>query len=155
MKLVFIILLIILMVFYGGQNKLDRIEYSKNYFKNINNLILYEKKIHKLVKDDPNIPVEDITNKLNVEVIPNLEKVFYIDIESKKSYTLDKTLISKNIMIIFNHSNSNLYLEINGKYLYKLNDTMSIVDCYTIYNDSLEKAVITLFLVKKPFWYSS
>lgn len=155
MKLIFIILLITLMVFYGGQNKIDRIEYSPNYFRHINNLILYEKKIHSIVKDDPSLPVDDITDKLNIEVIPNLEKVFYIDIEPKQTFRINKEFTNKRIMIIFNHSKSGLYLEINDEHYYRLQNKISIVDCHNIYNNSDKKAVITLFLVIKPYWYSS
>jgi hypothetical protein len=152
MKLIFIILLTVIMIFYGGQNKIDRIEYDKNYYKNINSLILYEKKICKTFEKLNDTNILDITNKFDIQVIPNIIKAFCIKINPKSKFDLSQNMEGRFIMIVFNNTNSKLYLELNHKYLYKLTQKISIVDSYDIYNNSVNKAIITIIFIKKPFW---
>ena len=67
------------------------------------------------------------------------------------------------IMIIFNHNNVNnielivnreINIEKNTSYLYSLINKISITGIYDIYNNNDVDIYITIFIVKKPFWYS-
>ena len=154
---IILIILIILMTFYGGHNKLNKIHYETSYFKNLNNIIKYEQKIHKNIKNDINIPFEDITNKVNIQVIPNLQKVYYVDLNPFSSFTINNFNTDRNIMIIFNHHNIDLSIILkkdnNFNYLYNFNKKINVLDIYPIFNNNNFKIVLTVFIMKKPFWY--
>ena len=158
MYYVITIILIILMLFYGGKNNINKIEYNSNYFKNLSNIILFEKDIKKTIKNDLNIDFEDITNKINIHVIPNLQYVYYIDIKPKHFYNIDKIDIHYNIMIIFKHNEKDKIQLIvkkdkNDMYMYDLPKKISITGIFPIYNDSNTVSSITVFIMKKPYWY--
>ena len=64
------------------------------------------------------------------------------------------------MMIIFNHNKVNdlellvgLDKNSNG-YFYDLKKDISITGLYNIYNNSENSINITIFIIKKPFWYS-
>lgn len=158
MYYVIIIILIIMMLFYGGINNISKIEYKTNYFKNLNNIILFENNIKKNVKNDLNIDFEDITSKVNIHVIPNLEYAYYIDIKPKYYYDIENINTDSNIMIIFKHNETdNIKLIVkkdkNDAYLYDLNKKISITGIFPIFNNSDTLASITVFIMKKPYWY--
>ena len=137
------------MVFYGGINKINKIEYSSDYFKGIHNLLLYENKIRKTIKNDPNIDIEDITDLLDIDIIPNIEKVYYIELYPNKVFDINTYVKDNSLMIIFNHSKNNIY--INGYTLnYKKNP--HIIDKQNMRVN--KKTDITLFIMKKPFWFN-
>ena len=153
-----IIILIIMMLFYGGKNNLNKIEYNSHYFKNLNNIILFENNIKKNIKNDLNIDFEDITNRINIHVIPNLEYAYYIDIKPNNFYSIRNIDPNKNIMILFKHNDNDIIKLIlkkdnNDYYLYDLNKKISITGIYPIYNNSNSLASVTIFIMKKPYWY--
>ena len=152
-----IIIIIILMTFYGGHNKLNKIHYKSSYFNNLKNIIKFEKNIHKNVKNDINIPFEDITNKVNIQIIPNLQKVYYVDLNPFSSFTINNFNTDRNIMIVFNHYNIDLSIILkknnNFNYLYNFNKKINVLDIYPIFNNNNFKILLTIFIMKKPFWY--
>ena len=146
------------MLFYGGKNNLNKIEYNSYYFKNLNKIILFEKNIKKNIKNDLNIDFEDITDKINIHVISNLEYAYYIDIYPNNYYSLHDIDPDKNIMIIFKHNiNDSIKLvikkDISDYYLYDLHKKISITGIFPIYNNSNNLINITVFIMKKPYWY--
>jgi len=150
-----------MMLFYGGQNNLNKIEYNSGYFKNLDNIILFEKHIKKNIKNDLNIDFEDITSRINIHVIPNLEYAYYIDIKPNNYYNIDNIDNidnTKNIMIIFKHNDiDNVKLIVktdkNNHYMYNLDKKISITGLFPIYNNSKTLISVTIFIMKKPFWY--
>ena len=152
-----ILILVLLMIFYGGHNKLKRIEYNTNFFCNIHKIIQFEKKIQINIKNNLNIPFEDLTNKINIHVIPNLLHIYYVDIKPYSSFTINNINLERNIMIIFNHSNDKIYLILqkinNDSYLYKIDKKISVLSIYPIYNNNNKIIPITIFILKKPYWY--
>jgi hypothetical protein len=146
------------MLFYGGKNNINKIEYKTDYFRNLSNIILFENNIKKTIKNDLNIDFEDITDKINIHIIPNLQYVYYIDINSKHFYNINKIDTEYNIMIIFKHNEKDKIQLIVKKdkthmYLYDLSKKISITSINPIYNDSNTVSSITVFIMKKPYWY--
>ena len=153
-----IIIIMIMMIFYGGKNNINKIEYSTSYFKNLNKIILFEKHIKKNIKNDLNIDFEDITSKVNIHVIPNLEYAYYIDIKPKHYYKIENVNIDKHIMIIFKHNDKDdiklmVKKDKTDAYLYDIKKKISVTGIFPIFNDSETLASITVFIMKKPFWY--
>ena len=147
-----------MMLFYGGKNNINKIEYNNNYFNNLNKIILFEKHIKKNIKNDLNIDFEDITNKININVIPNLEYVYYIDIKPNNYYSIDNIDPNIHIMIIFKHNdNHSIKLIVKKDYteysLYDLAKKISITGIFPIYNNSNNLTSVTIFIMKKPYWY--
>ena len=141
-----IIIIIILMTFYGGHNKLNKIHYKSSYFNNLKNIIKFEKNIHKNVKND-----------INIQIIPNLQKVYYVDLNPLSSFTINNFNTDRNIMIVFNHYNIDLSIILkknnNFNYLYNFNKKINVLDIYPIFNNNNFKILLTIFIMKKPFWY--
>ena len=168
----YIIIIIILTVFillYGGHNNQDLIEYDSKYFKNFNKLIIFEKKlqIYNLkvnFADKDYIDLKDYI-KTSIILIPNLISLYFINIKPHSFFKINKIFTDmdnkkENILIIFNHDKiNNLELLIgldnnsNG-YFYDLKNHISITGLYDLYNDSDNIINLTLFFIKKPFWYN-
>lgn len=179
--LILIIFLSIFMVFYGGHNNQNKIEYSPNNFTNLNLIITFENKIKYLFisrQDDFNyknnyININKYLNTKNI-IIPNFVNCFLIKIYPFKIFNIEniinKNEIKTHIMILFNHNkNNNLELVINTNntndvnkfsknklcgYFYDLEKTVSIVGIYDIYNNSNKPIELTCFIIKKPFWHN-
>jgi hypothetical protein len=151
------IILIILMVFYGGVNDSAHIEYKVSNLKKKNNIykfydILFNKEY---IKNMTN-PITDITkycNSLNyiqniiVAYNVNLYPSQYIDLKFKSNYLM---IIAKNIneplqLLVYN--------AFNKKYFYTINKKISITGIYPIYNNSINKINVIITIIKKPFWF--
>ena len=159
-----IILLTIMIIFYGGHNNRELIEYDSNFFLNFNNILIYEKKLqiynHNFIDED----YIDISTyiPLSETLIPNLIKPYFIYIKPYSYFNINKLIKELNkkslIMIIFNHNNNNnlellLNIENNIAFNYKINKKISINAIYNIYNNSDTIINLTLFILKKPYWY--
>ena len=164
--LIFIIL-ITLIIFFGGENKIFKIKYNSErfgYYKNINIFRKKLKKYQKIIDGD----YIDITNNINTcnYLLPNIVYSYCIKIEPKtifdikylikndkykddyemlmNIYTVDNDY--KNLYIIFaNDNNENLLIEID--------ENIYITNTYNIYNDNDKDIILILFFIKKPFWY--
>jgi hypothetical protein len=164
-----IILLTIFVLLYGGHNNQDLIEYDSNYFKNFEKIILFEKKLqiyNKTVNfnNDNFICIKNFIKTCTI-LIPNLYNLFFINIQPHSFFKINK-LFNNNfnkkeyVMIIFNHNNiNNLELlvgldSINYGYFYDLKKNISIVGLYDLFNSSDVPINFTIFISKKPFWYS-
>lgn len=179
--LILIIIIFIFIIFYGGKNNIDKIEYSTNCFTNINSIITFEKKIKSifdLKKNDFNnlnnfININKYLNTKNI-IIPNFVNCFLIKIYPFKIFKI-KNIIGDNdkkthIMVLFNHNEINnleliinivsIYSEKNQSwekiygYFYDLKKKISIVGMYDIYNNSNIPIEISCFVLKKPFWHN-
>lgn len=172
--LIIIICLTFFIIFYGGHNNQDKIEYDSDYFNNLNSIIKFEKKINSFYLNDNNIFIN--TNFINIDkyfnttniLLPNYVNCFLIKIDSHCIFNIEniieKSKCKTHIMVIFNHNlKYNLELVIddldnsnnNDGYcnFYNLKKNISTTGIYHIYNNSNENVVITCFILKKPFWH--
>jgi len=183
-NIILLILLTIIIIFYGGQNYSNVVEYNNDYFKNYNNIIIFEKILEKYynnfnsiqrisnardilpkseeINNNNYISIAEI-NKLADTILPNyinnylikIDKYFYFDITKIISVNDKNNLI----MIIFNNNNvDNLKLIVNKEdninYFYNLTKKISINGIYDIYNDNDFETYVTIFIVKRPYWYN-
>lgn len=120
--LIIIIGLTIFILFYGGHNSQNKVEYNTVYFDNLNTIIYFENKINKILK---NISFEN-KNFININkyfdtthiLIPNFISCFFIQINPYTFFNIfnivNKQDININMMILFNHNkHNNLELLIN------------------------------------------
>lgn len=175
--LILIIGLTIFIIFYGGHNNQNRIEYDSDYFQNLNTIINFEKKINSIFlknkdifKNKNFINMDKYLNTTNI-LLPNFVDCFLININPNSVFNIyniiEKSTIKNHMMIIFNHSEHNS-LELivcsdedyycyefkkNDNYFYKLNKNISITGIFHIYNNSNKYLTITCFILKKPFWH--
>ncbi len=160
-----IIGLVVFVLTYGGHNNQVKIEYNSNYFDNLNKIVYYENKMQKFntvdnFKDNDFINIEEYISTTQI-IIPNLVDMFFIKINPKSFYHLDKIfkLNSKeHIMIVFNHYNFNpleIYIATDDSsiYLYKLTKKISVLGIYDLFNNSDQQLNITIFFMKRPFWH--
>jgi len=167
------------MVFYGGHNNQNKIEYDGDYFNNLNYIINFEKKINlissnnNIFKNNNFVNINKYFNTTNI-LIQNFVNCFLIKINPNNFFNIfnliDKSIVKNHIMVIFNHNkNNNLELLIDNQnenettkinfnvssteYFYDLDKPISVTGIYHIYNNSNESVVITCFILKKPFWH--
>lgn len=170
MYLIIIIGLTIFILFFGGHNNQELIEYDTNYFSTLNSITLFENKINLIIKnknlfiDEKFININKFLNTGNI-LIPNFVDCFIIKINPYKIFNIFN-LINKcdsktHIMIIFNHNSYNnleLMIDDNCKiqsgYFYNLTKQISIVKINHIYNNSNDEVIITCFILKKPYWHN-
>ena len=181
--LIIIISLSIFIIFFGGHNNQELIEYESDYFIGLNSIITFENKINFITNSKEkdffkNKNFININKYLNISniLIPNFVNCFIIKISSLNTFNIfniiDKSKCKTHLMIIFNHNlHNNLELIINNNnnndncmvnnyemeknigYFYDLTKTISIVGIHHIYNNSNENITITCFILKKPFWH--
>jgi len=179
--LLIIIGLTIFMLFYGGHNKLNIIEYNSDYFNNLNTIIIFEKKLNKNLQNinfnTDFINIKEFHETFNI-LIPNFINSYYIRIKPFTLFNIFNLIENKDfqniMMIIFNHKEyNNLELligdtnniifndnlkELNSNikigYFYNLKKKISITGIYHIYNNSNNTVIITCFIIKKPFWHN-
>lgn len=155
--LILIIILLIFMIFYGGHNYQNEIEYSSNYFTNLNSIITFENKIKSLFETKQNdftlennyININKYLNTKNI-LIPNFVNCFLIKIYPYKIFNI-LNIISSNdikmhIMILFNHKKTNnleLIIDINKCDIYENNiiNTNSNINKICGYFYDLEKKI--------------
>jgi hypothetical protein len=161
------ILLIILIIFYGGENKIIKIKYNSDRFSYYKNLDIFKKKLLKYIKlvDGDYL---DITNDINTcnYLLPNIVYSYFIKIESKNIFDI-KYLIKNDkykddyemLMNIYTINNDfkNLYIIVNDEnneaLMIEVDENIFITNTYNLYNDNNKDIFIILFFIKKPFWY--
>lgn len=177
--LIIIIGLTIFIIFFGGHNNQDLIEYESKYFDNSKSIIVFENKINlvmknknnKLFKNENFININKFLNTTNV-LIPNFVNCFMIKIHPYNLFNIfniiNKSDSKTHIMVIFNHNlHNNLELLINDNndnninqiknnkgYFYDLTKPISTVGINHIYNNSNNEIIITCFIFKKPYWHN-
>ena len=113
--IIIIIGLTIFIVFFGGHNKQNIVEYDSEYFDNLNTIIIFEKKLNKNLE---NITFDskdfiNINQFLDVPhiLIPNFIDCFYIKIKPFTLFNIyniiKKNDIQTSMMVIFNHKKHN------------------------------------------------
>ena len=165
-----IIGLTIFIIFYGGHNYQNKIEYESIYFDNLSSIILFSNKLQSIKNkfDFSSANFYNINETVNLshDIIPNFINCFYIKINPYSLFNIydivDKNNINNLIMVIFNHNsytsielliNDNIHINDNYGYFYQLKKNISIVGIYHIYNNSNKTIYITCFIIKKPFWH--
>lgn len=164
--IILILLLTIIIIFYGGLNTIEMVEYNSNYFSNLNKIIFYEKKLKNININFDNKTFIDITNYTNTfkALIPNFVSCYSINIKSYKYFDIKNIIGDLNrkflLMIIFNNDENrvnNLELILDTKdninYNYPLINKVSITSLYNIYNNSSNTININIFIMKKPYWF--
>lgn len=178
---IIIITLSIFIIFFGGHNNQEKIEYDSKYFYNLNSIINFENKINQIYlknnsifKNTNFLNISEYFNVTNI-LIQNFVNCFLIKIYPNNFFNIfniiDKSIAKYHIMIIFNHNKynnlellilnnnelnkiNNENLNISDKYFYDLEKKISITGIYDIYNNSNEPIIITCFILKKPFWHN-
>jgi hypothetical protein len=162
------IFLVILIIFYGGENKINKIKYNSERFSYYKNINIFRKKLlkYKKIIDEDYI---DITNNINTcnYLLPNIVYSYCIKIQPKTIFDI-KYLIKNDkykdnyemLMNIYTLDDDiqNLYLVINNENneytMVHIDENIYITNTYNIYNDNNNKDIILiLFFIKKPFWY--
>ena len=164
-----IIIMTLMIIFYGGKNTVNMIEYNSNYFENYKNIMLVEKTLQKynskfndITKNESDyITIDEIDNISHI-ILPNYINNYLIKIKPYSYFDIKKIIdiakINNLIMIVFNYNNiENLELLVNkdnnNGHFYNLTNKISITGIYDIYNNNDKEIYITVFIVKKPFWY--
>lgn len=121
--IILIIGLSIFVIFYGGHNYQNKIEYDTRYFDNLNVVIYLENKINKILKnlsigENNFINLNEYIDSAHV-LLPNFVNCFGIKIKSHDYFNIFNIIsvgeLKSNMMIIFNFSKSNnLELLINN-----------------------------------------
>jgi hypothetical protein len=164
---IILLILTIIIIFYGGKNNINMIEYNSNYFNNYKNVIIFEKVLKKYIPKFDNIvtnnsdysTIDEIINTLNI-IIPNYINNYFIKIKPYSYFNTTKIINNTNnlLMIIFNINYVNnldllIEKENNIGYFYNLTNKISITNIYDIYNNNNAEIYITIFTIKKPYWY--
>jgi hypothetical protein len=175
-----VVIAVLLMVIYGRPNKTSDyiVEYDNEQFKYLEKIYFIDKQIEnnnkiptKIINNDINGSIEDITSRINncERFIPNIVSIYNITLNPKSFININKYTGTNKIMLIKVHNqiipydyikllvNNNYECDNNicgnYAYLYPLNKSKSIVNIYPIFNDSDKIVNLTIYIVKKPFWY--
>lgn len=150
--IIIIIGLTIFILFFGGHNYQNIVEYDSDYFYNLNTIIIFEKKLNKKLIDI----VFDSSNFINLNeyldtsiiLVPNFVNCFYIQINPHSLFNIFKIINKENMltsmMIIFNHkkyNNLELLLDNSTSDLY--NYAYSDTNTNHIFDNNLENKNIT------------
>lgn len=153
-----IIILTVLMLFYGGINKISQIEYDYTYFKSIHNIRLFKNYLLKNNSKE-NIDLLYISKNISI-IISNLEHLEYVNIEPFQYYIDNKMYDKSLLMIIYTVNNDFNKLQVvidkldNKQFLnYNVSNDLFITNPYVIYNNSNENTKFIVAFVKKPYWY--
>jgi hypothetical protein len=161
------LILTILIIFYGGNNKLSKIKYNSNKFNYIKNLNIFKEKLIKY-KNTMKTDYIDITKDINTcnYLLPNIVYSYCIKIESKNIFDVNYLIINdkykdnyETIMNIYsiNDDYKNLYIIIdkinNEDIMVELDENIYITNTYNIYNDNDNDVYLIIFFTKKPLWY--
>lgn len=153
-----IIILTILMLFYGGVNKISQIEYDYTYFKSIQNMRLFK---NYLLKNNSKENIDLLYKTKNISIlINNLEHLEYVNIKPFQYYINNEMYDKSFLMIIYTVNNDFNKLQVvidkldNKQFInYNVSNDLFITNPYVIYNNSNENTKFILAFVKKPFWY--
>lgn len=142
--LIIIIGLTIFIIFFGGHNNQELIEYDTYYFDSLKSITLFENKINLIIKnkqifsDENFININKFLNNTNV-LIPNFVNCFIVKINSHQLFNIfnliNNTDAKTHIMIIFNHNlHNNLELMINktNNICYNMDNSNNIDDNHEI-----------------------
>lgn len=153
-----IIMMTILIIFYGGINKISRIEYDYTYFEYIKNIRLLKNYLLSS-NGKKNIDLHSITKHFSF-LINNLCSTHYVNIEPFSYYVNDNMYDNSLLMIIYTVNNDYKKLQIvinkldDKKFLnYNVSNDLFLTNPYVIYNNSNENTKFILAFIKKPFWY--
>jgi hypothetical protein len=153
-----IIMITILMLFYGGVNKILQIEYKHTYFNYVKNIRLFKKF---LLNHNSKQTIDLLSISKNFTVlINNLHSMNYFNIEPFSYHIIDDMYDKSLLMIIYTVNDENKKLQViiehvgNETFLnYNVSTDLFLTNPYIIYNNSNENTKFILTFIKKPFWY--
>jgi hypothetical protein len=159
--------MILLILIFGGskKNNILQIEYNFDNYKYLELLNIFEKQLEKYNSNEFNFL--KITDKIDLSdcIIPNIVDIFFINIKPQSYFFINEYVTDKisKLMVIYNHNliknnlTDDLMLLLNIKnnfaYYYDITKKISILDIYPIYNNSKMFINITVFIIRKSFWY--
>lgn len=153
-----IIMMTILMIFYGGVNKISQIEYDSTYFEYIKNIRLFKNYLLNS-NSKKNINLRSIAKNFSF-LINNLCSMYYVNIEQFSYYVNDSMYDNSLLMVIYTVNNDYKKLQIvinkidDKKFLnYNVSNDLFLTNPYVIYNNSNENIKLIVAFIKKPFWY--
>jgi hypothetical protein len=153
-----IIIITILMIFYGGVNKISQIEYDYTYFEYIKNIRLFKNYLLNS-NDKKNIDLLPIIKNFSL-LINNLCGIYYVNIEPFSYYVNDNMYDNSLLMIVYtvNDDYKKLQIVINKlddkRFLYyDVSNDLFLTNPYVIYNNSNKDTKLIVSFIKKPFWY--
>lgn len=169
---IIIIILSLLIIIFGGPNKLNYlVEYDKKNFKYIDKLSYFNNNFKYLIKNNETFE-DTIQYKYYNQIIPNLLKIDYISLKPHEFYNFNKFSNSNILMIIYNHNSlddnnhnslkllirtqnkcNNINKCIKYGFFYNLINKISIVNIFPIYNDSNKIINLSIYIIKKSFWF--
>lgn len=155
-KYIIIFIIIVLIIFYGGINSHKRIEYNINNFNNIKQYILLKTQLRKNVIDDENIDIENVLSHVKYGIIQNLVGAYFVNLKSHSQYLFKEFNPKTHLQLIFNEEENLDLLVFNSfskKYYYKLENKISITNIYPLCNNTDKNINLTVFIIKKPFWF--
>lgn len=145
--LIILIGLTIFVIFFGGHNNQELIEYDTSYFNGLKSITLFENKINLIIKNkeifsnENFININKFLNTTNV-LIPNFVNCFIVKINSHQLFNIfnliKKTDAKTHIMIIFNHNSyNNLELMINqNNNMCNSNDDINDINVINVDDDN-------------------
>lgn len=166
-KILIFIILIILIIFYGGVNKIIKIKYNSDKFIYYKKLNIFRKKLlkYKNIMDGDYLDITKDINTCNY-LLPNIVYSYCIKIESKTifdiKYLIKNEKYKDNYEMLMNiytldDDYKNLYIVIssdnNEDLMVDIDENIYITNTYNIYNDNKKDVFLILFFIKKPFWY--
>lgn len=158
--LVFIIMILLITIFGNVKKYNSGIEYNTSNYQYLNSLTIFEKKLQKYNSTD--FEFLKITDKKDFYncLIPNIVDIFFINIKPFSFFNITSFISQQNlIMVLYIHNYlfNNLMLLVNKdnnyNYFYDITKKISILDIYPIYNNSNITINISVFILKKSFWY--
>ena len=155
-KYIIILIITILIIFYGGINSYKKIEYNINNFHNIKQYILLKKQLRYNIIDNNAVDIEDVFSHVKYGFIQNLVGAYYINLKPHTQYLFKQYNKKTHLQLIFDDSEKLNLLVFNSfskKYFYKLNNKISITDIYPLCNNTNSNINLTVFIIKKPFWF--
>ena len=153
-----IIIITILMIFYGGVNKISQIEYDYTYFEYIKNIRLFK---NYLLNNNSkkNVDLHSITKHFSL-LINNLCGMYYVNMDPFSYYVNDNMYDNSLLMIVYtvNDDYKKLQIVINKlddkRFLYyDVSNDLFLTNPYVLYNNSNEDTKLIVSFIKKPFWY--
>ena len=182
--LVIIIMILLIVIFGGYKKNIKyQIEYDQKNFRYLNALTFFEKQLQKYNNNNFDFMKITNEVDLTHCLIPNIVDIFFVNIKPQSFFDIKKHIknIDENIMVIYNHNlvyeikdnfnnvhfnNDNLMLLVDSNdeclnnicnkygYFYQINKKISILNIYPIFNDSNDLINLTIFIIKKSFWFN-
>jgi len=149
--LLLIIIILLIIFIFARPIRLNKLEYDiYPNFIFANQIPKFKNTILNLNNNTTTANLIDIIPNLN-KIIPNLENAVLTTIKPFDKYIHEHN--KNNLQIIYNiMNNSNIYLDLDNKYLH-INKEIFISNYAPIINNSKQEIKLVVLTIKKPYWY--